>query len=174
MGLFDAPRAAGREHTPVFPAVYRVLRAVILSATLVALGLNAYALSYLAFSGSALMMFVCVVSAITAVYFEITYFFVPAGFNYWALLGLDIVNVVFWLVSFALLASQAVPLMSAGTECYYSYCYDYGLYGSDLVFAQCLTAASGVGGLCLYVLFPRSLARPVTNKQCPLRRRARL
>jgi len=43
---------------------------------------------------------------ITVVYILVAFFFLPIAYNYWAVLGLDIMGVIFWLTSFALLASE--------------------------------------------------------------------
>lgn len=69
------------------------------------------------------------------------------GYNYWAVLALDIFAIVFWIASFALLASQVAPWMNGYTVCDYYECVTYALTGTDLTVAACLCAAAGLGGV---------------------------
>lgn len=74
-------------------------------------------------------------------------FAAPAIYNYWAVMSLDILLIIFWLSSFALMASQVAPFMQGSTYCYYGYCTTYRLTGGDLTFASCMAAVAGLGGL---------------------------
>jgi len=76
--------------------------------------------------------------------------FWPLVYNYWAILGLEIFAVLFWLISFALLASEVNA--ADGDNC-------IGCY-SDIIprpkkrsvgntFNNSMAAASGLGGLQL-------------------------
>ncbi|OAA68189.1 MARVEL-like domain protein [Niveomyces insectorum RCEF 264] len=150
----DAARLAGREHIPLYPGYFARVRRLQVFVTLAVLGLDAYGLSKLSFTGDELMMFTCVASLIVGVYCLVAERAAPAAFNYWAVLGLDMLLVVFWLASFALLASQVAPFMGKETYCLYGECVTYGLEGAALVYADCLCAAAGLGGLnfLLYVV----------------------
>lgn len=80
-----------------------------------------------------------------------TYLVVRAD-NYWAILALDIFGIVFWIASFALLASEVADFMNGYTSCSYDYygdgyCAHYGLSGVNLIVGGCLSAASGLGGV---------------------------
>ncbi|KIH94311.1 hypothetical protein SPBR_06148 [Sporothrix brasiliensis 5110] len=147
IGGDSAARPVGREHVPVYPAYFLYLRFAQLLVTVIVLGLDAYGLSVLSFSGDELMIFTVIASLIVCIYVLVATLAAPAAYNYWAVLPLDILLVVFWLASFALLASQVAPFMGNGTYCAYGYCYHYGLEGQSLVYAQCLAAAAGLGGL---------------------------
>ena len=149
IGGSSAARPAGREHFPAYPSYFMFLRIPQLVVALVVLGLDAYGLSVLSFSGDELMMFTAIATIIVVIYNLVATLAVPTVYNYWAALSLDIFLTIFWLVSFALLASQVAPLMGDQTYCTYSYCYSYSLEGESLVFAQCLAAAAGLGGLNL-------------------------
>lgn len=65
------------------------------------------------------------------------------GYNYWAVLALDIFLLVFWLVSFAIMAADIAPFGDTREVCdIYGYCLIMG----DILFA-CLAAIAGLGGL---------------------------
>ncbi|ERS99243.1 hypothetical protein HMPREF1624_04441 [Sporothrix schenckii ATCC 58251] len=147
IGGDSAARPVGREHVPVYPAYFLYLRFAQLLVTVIVLGLDAYGLSVLSFSGDELMIFTVIASLIVCIYVLVATLAAPAAYNYWAVLSLDILLVIFWLASFALLASQVAPFMGNQTYCAYGYCYHYGLEGQSLVYAQCLAAAAGLGGL---------------------------
>lgn len=70
-----------------------------------------------------------------------------SGYNYWAVLALDMFAIVFWIASFALLAAQVAPWMGGYTICDYYECDTYELSGTELTVAACLCAAAGLGGL---------------------------
>jgi hypothetical protein len=107
-------------------------------------------------------------SMIIVVYYLVSTLAVPAMYNYWAVLGLDIFACVFWIISFSLLASevaaiQIVTYYSSDSCDAYSdagVCYKKrGLgylskrYATTNVYTyrNSLAAASGLGGLELYV-----------------------
>lgn len=58
-------------------------------------------------------------------------------YNYWAIMALDILLIIFWLPSFALVATA----VSGGVICDYWDCY----YMSDSFFA-CLAVVAALGG----------------------------
>jgi len=83
----------------------------------------------------------------------------PIIYNYWAVLGVDIFAVIFWLISFALLASEVAAYQIVyDTGCSYTYDgYCYKKRGLNLLpkrattnvvtYRNALAAASGLGGL---------------------------
>ena len=112
-----------------------------------------------------------VCTLIIVVYNLVATMAVPAMYNYWAILGLDIFGVVFWLVSFALLASEVaayeiVTYTYDTSSCNYYYagvCYKKRSLNflakrvatTDVyTYRNALAAASGLGGLELYALQP--------------------
>jgi len=89
---------------------------------------------------------------ITCVYLLVAEFSAPKIYNYWAVLSLDIFLLIFWLCSFAYLASQVAIIFGYTTGSYYSYysnTYYYYYYSRSevLVWASCLAAAAGLGAL---------------------------
>jgi hypothetical protein len=84
-------------------------------------------------------------------------------YNYWAILGLDIFAIVFWLISFALLASEVAAyriVTYTANDCYYSYagvCYYKRSRALETLakrattnvytYRNAMAAASGLGGL---------------------------
>jgi hypothetical protein len=103
---------------------------------------------------------------IIVVYYLIATIAVPAMYNYWAILGLDIFACVFWIISFSLLASevaayQIVTYNSDSCDYYYDgYCYKKRSLNflpkrvattNVYTYRNSMAAASGLGGLELYV-----------------------
>ena len=104
---------------------------------------------------------------IITIYYIVASTGAPVLYNYWAILGLDIFAIIFWLISFALLASEIAPYFD--TSYYYydntSSCsyYYYGVcikkrsvelekrytYTDVITYRNSLAAASGLGGLNL-------------------------
>lgn len=66
---------------------------------------------------------------ITVVYILVTFFFLPIAYNYWAVLGLDVLGVIFWLCSFAVLSSEVQNYKSdfdnfgGGDDCFDGLCF---------------------------------------------------
>ena len=96
------------------------------------------------------------------VYYVVTINVYSVFFNYWAVIGLDIFALVFWLISFALLASEAAAWTITthfGDNCAYSntaYCYrkralaqkrstDYRTY------RNAMAAGAALGGFEMWV-----------------------
>jgi hypothetical protein len=83
----------------------------------------------------------------------------PIAYNYWAILGLDIFAIIFWLISFALLASEVAGYSVVtyyDNYCTYvnGYCYKKRAIGlekrastSPYTYRNAMAAASGLGGL---------------------------
>jgi hypothetical protein len=102
----------------------------------------------------------------------------PAIYNYWAILGLDIFAVIFWLISFALLASETagwsiVTYYYDDCDYYYGYCVkkrDIAALSKRATtnlytYRNSMAACSGFGGLELYVLSPHYLPLLPTRSQ---------
>ncbi len=81
-------------------------------------------------------------------------------YNYWAILGLDIFAIVFWIISFSLLASEVaaytIVTYNTSDDCLYSYagvCYykrslDKRVATTNVyTYRNSMAAASGLGGL---------------------------
>lgn len=104
---------------------------------------------------------------IIVVFYLVSTIAVPAIYNYWAVLGLDIFACVFWLISFSLLASEVA---SFSIITYYSSDSCDGVYYAGVCYKKrsvevlskryattniytyrnSMAAASGLGGLELY------------------------
>jgi len=146
------------------------LRIVQLLIAITVLGLAAYGVEFLAFDGDGLSLFTALASMIIVVYNLVASIAAPALYNYWAVLGLDIFAVFFWLISFAILASEvaAYQIITYSDACAYNYagvCYKRDLsslakrYATTNVYTyrNALAAASGLGGL-EFLLFIATLA----------------
>jgi hypothetical protein len=103
-----------------------------------------------------------VLSMLTSVYQFVAHYGPPAAYNYWAILGLEIFNIIMWLCSFALLASEVAPIFGEGSYTYNSRTGRYtrtGLTGLALTLAATQMTAAALGGVELYG-FPPSLPEP--------------
>ena len=67
---------------------------------------------------------------ITSIYCLVARFGPPNAYNYWAILGLDIFLLLFWLISFAVLAAQVAASWPNYGE-YLGYYDDYSDYYYD-------------------------------------------
>jgi len=123
-------------HVLPLPPWTIALRGIQLFVALVILGLAAYGLHLYPFDGVDLITFVAIATIIITVYIIVATY-VPIIYNYWAILGLDIFAVIFWLVSFAYLASE----MGAVKTLYDDY---YNSYSSDYSGSNCYTYSDGV------------------------------
>ena len=90
---------------------------------------------------------------VTSIYHLVVRFAQPAGYNYWAVLGLDIFLVIMWLSDFAALGVDA----SAYRGYYSSYSYSsyYSSYnGYVSIWYALMAAGAGLGALELCVFSP--------------------
>ncbi len=169
---YSRARAPGREHIPIYPNGFIAIRIALLVVAVVVLGLDAYGLSIFVFAGDSLNIFTVRLpsSAVAkqgntrrstdaiAGHRNLDHLRVLHCRRVWSsrhlqLLGnpRDIFLVVFWLVSFALMASEVAPFLRTYTECYYGVCETYQLDGYSRQYADCMAAVAGLGGLALYV-----------------------
>jgi len=156
-----------REVPPV-PNGLKFLLIPILIVTLIVLGLtsfvaNYYSGGYYTVGGSiAFNIFATAWTIIVVIYFFVAFFGARHGHYRWIIFILLIFTVLWWLIAFAYLASNAHTLVSYvnGYNSYYSdyynnYSYDYYDYGYSStsyvdtfsVVAYCAAAASGLGAL---------------------------
>jgi len=148
-------RPAGREHIPIYPKGFIAVRILQLVIGIICLGLTAYAVAIISFSSAALMLFTAIATLLSSIYILVAHFGPPAAYNYWAILGLDIFHTVFWLISFAYLASTAAFVLTTVTSYSYGgYIYYSGYTTNDAVYGAILAAAAGLGGLewVLYIV----------------------
>ncbi|KAI1182143.1 hypothetical protein F5B17DRAFT_213348 [Nemania serpens] len=135
-------RPAGREHIPLYPKGFVAVRIIQLVLGIICLGLTAYIVAILPIVGGVLMLFTAIITLISSIYILVAHFGPPRAYNYWAILGFDIFHVIFWLVSFALLASQAALLLAYND--YYGYYYGFGVFGSIAAAGAALGALNWV------------------------------
>ncbi|KAI8951867.1 hypothetical protein F4801DRAFT_542884 [Xylaria longipes] len=158
MTNYISERAAGREHIPIYPKGFVAVRIIQLVLGIICLGLTAYAVAVVALVGPILMLFTAIVTLISSIYILVAHFGPPTAYNYWAILGLDIFHVIFWLVSFALVAAQAAYIIAYGTY-YYDYYDGYTIYGSIAAAAAALGAINWVVYLVALILHSIALHR---------------
>ncbi|KAF8849191.1 hypothetical protein BDZ45DRAFT_559529, partial [Acephala macrosclerotiorum] len=158
-----------KEHVLVLPKAVFALRIVQLATAVAIMGLAAYGITFLSFDGIDLTMFTAIATIIITVYIIVAETCAPVIYNYWAILGLDIFAIVFWIVSFAYLASEvaAYQIVTYSDTCTYTY-YGYCLKKRDMdltkrattdiyTYRNSMAAASGLGGL-EFLLFVVTLA----------------
>ncbi|KAI1128686.1 hypothetical protein F5Y10DRAFT_169010 [Nemania abortiva] len=133
-------RPAGKEHIPLYTKGFVAVRILQLVLGIICLGLTAYTVAVFPITGAALMLFTAIVTLITSIYILVAHFGPPKAYNYWAILGLDIFHVIFWLISFALLASQAAIILAASD-------YYYGYYTGFTILGSITAAAAGLGAV---------------------------
>ena len=151
---YSSARVAGREHIPIYPHNFIALRIVQLVLAVIVIGLAAYGVAGLAFDGDVFIMAVGLMTLIVTTYYLVAEYSSPAVYNYWAVLALDILLVIMWLASFALLASEVAAVYSYSGS---SYSYDTYYKRSDIAkrtayidasaWAACLAACSALGGV---------------------------
>ncbi|KAI1804270.1 hypothetical protein F4811DRAFT_561978 [Daldinia bambusicola] len=154
---YSNQRVPGKEHIPLYPKGFVTIRIIQLVISIICLGLSAFGVAYLVFAGDALTLFTSIATFITSIYCLVAHFGPAKAYNYWAILGLDIFLVIFWLISFAILAAQIASVFAI----YHSYTSFYGDYYdlSDYdaavnTYGGCLAAAAGLGGVefLLYII----------------------
>lgn len=106
---------------------------------------------------------------IITVYYMVSVTALPAAYNYWAILGLDVFAIIFWIISMSLLAWEVAAFSWAygygygssssgsGDTCYTAYGYSYCYKKRDVLdkrattdvytYRNALAAAAGLGGL---------------------------
>lgn len=115
---------------------------------------------------------------ILTVYYIVSVTALPAAYNYWAILSLDIFGLIFWLISMALLAWEvavfgwAVSVYSGSSSSSYCDLYGYCYKKREMLekrstdaytYRNVLAAAAGLGGLELYVPIPFILLTTINN-----------
>ncbi|KAI1251308.1 hypothetical protein MGN70_005874 [Eutypa lata] len=155
---YSSQRPAGREHIPLYPRGFVIVRILQLIFGLICLALSGYGIAYLVFAGDALTLFTSIATLISSIYCLVARFGPPNAYNYWAILGLDIFLLLFWLISFAVLAAQIAPYITYYSDYsdyydgYYSY---YSTYDAAyLTYLGVLAGAAGIGGIefILYIV----------------------
>ncbi|KAK6214127.1 hypothetical protein LQW54_004729 [Pestalotiopsis sp. IQ-011] len=139
---YSNQRKAGREHWPLYPKGFVAIRIVQLVLSVCVLGLAGFSVALLSFDGLHLILFVAVATLITTIYHIVAHFGAPHSYNYWAVLSLDIFLLIFWLISFALLATE-ISVLSDGFYCNGG----YDICSVSETYSACVAAAAGVGGL---------------------------
>lgn len=101
---------------------------------------------------------------IITVYYIVAVTALPTFYNYWAILGLDVFAIIFWIISFSILAWEVAEygweVTYTYSYCAYGYCYkkrdtpflEKRATTNVYTYRNALAAASGLGGLELYVI----------------------
>ncbi|EAA35732.1 hypothetical protein GE21DRAFT_1145 [Neurospora crassa] len=113
---YSSDRAPGREHIPLYPKGFIAIRIIQLIIAILIAGLSAFGVHIFAFDGDVLILAVAGITLISSTYHLITRFSTPKAYNYWAVLAVDILVLVLWLASFALLASEIIWFFTLWTS----------------------------------------------------------
>jgi len=145
-------------HIPPMPLWAAIIRIFQLVLAIIVLGLTAYAdntFNY-AFSGFGMAFFVFAWTLLFLAYIGVSAAFVPTLYNMWIHLGLEILTVIFWLVTWALLASEASVWSDYESTSYTVYGHTYTtsnyLPPKWKTAIDCAKASAGIGAL-EWVLF---------------------
>ncbi|KAK0632995.1 hypothetical protein B0T14DRAFT_387280, partial [Immersiella caudata] len=159
----SAVREPGQEHIPLYPKGFIILRLVQLILSVVILALSAYGCAIFPSQGNIFMTCVCLMTIGIEIYYVVVHHHVPKSYNYWAVLGCDILMIVMWLAAFVVVASEAsivlrlwgstwdVPSSFSGSFSWYSPYYFNEPVGVTMALA------SGLGSV-MFLLFITSLA----------------
>jgi hypothetical protein len=121
-------------HIPAQPLWVGILRIVQAVLALITLALSAYCISYFGgYSGYALNIFTSLLTWIFLGYIFITAFLFPLAYSVWAQLGFEIGLFIFWLSTWATIASLAAAFG------------DYRYYGRASTAVACTKAAAALG-----------------------------
>jgi hypothetical protein len=162
--------AVKADHVLNVPQTVFVSRISQLVVAVVVMGLAAYGIYYLSFDAIDLTMFSAIATIIIAVYVIVASTAAPAAYNYWAIIALDSLMVLFWVVSFAYLAYEVASVdiyTYTYNDCLYSYagvCYyrnkrSLGIAKRSTTvytYRNVVAAAAGLGGL-EFLLFVKTL-----------------
>ncbi|TGO30442.1 hypothetical protein BPAE_0005g00360 [Botrytis paeoniae] len=117
---------ANRTHIPGARGALLGLRIAQLVLAVIILALSSYGVYWLVYDGDALTLASAAISIVICVYVIVASTGAPVLYNYWAILGLDIIAVILWVVSFPILASQIANAITVEDTCTsYYYCYYY-------------------------------------------------
>jgi len=145
----NRPTHAHIAHQPAWFGILRVMQGLFALLTLI---LSAYALHSLGnYSGYGMNIFTSILTLIFLAYIFVTAFKVTQAYNMWAVLGLEIALVIFWLVTFALLADAAVAFDD--WEEYFGGQRVAGYNGTDASAAVACTKAGAVFAAFTWVAF---------------------
>lgn len=134
------------------PAWFGILRFIQFLFALLTLILSAYALHSLGkYDGFGLNIFTSILTFIFLAYIFVTAFKFHQAYNMWAVLGFEIALVIFWLVTFALLADAAVTLKD--WDDYWQGRRVEGYNGTDATAAVNCTKAAAVFAAFTWVSF---------------------
>ncbi|TGJ85269.1 hypothetical protein E0Z10_g3516 [Xylaria hypoxylon] len=155
---YVSERVAGREHIPLYPKAFVAVRILQLVLGIICLGLTGYLTAVAPIGGAVLTLFTSITTLITGIYILVAHFGPPKAYNYWAILALDIFHVLFWLIAFALLASQAALLIAYSSD-YFGYYSGYTIIGSIAAAGAGLGAINWVAYIVALILHSIALHR---------------
>ncbi|KAI0014885.1 hypothetical protein F4780DRAFT_766481 [Xylariomycetidae sp. FL0641] len=150
---YSNQRPAGREHIPLYPKGFVAIRIIQLVIAVICLGLCGYGVAVIPFDGVALMLFTAIATMLTSIYILIATFGPPKAYNYWAILALDIFLLIFWLISFVIVALNSAYVFYE-TASYLDYYYYDDAAESGATLGSVLAAAAALGGIdfILYIV----------------------
>jgi len=146
-------------HMIVMPKAFLALRVFQMVFAVFVLGVCIYGAIGAPVSGVVLNIFTALATIITLIYIFVATYSQPIIYQYWAILALEIFCLIFWLISFALLASEVAiaAAYTCGGYYYYGKYYSTSCNSETLGIIGLFGACAGVGGI-EFVLFIVSLA----------------
>ncbi|KAH6619769.1 hypothetical protein B0J18DRAFT_434951 [Chaetomium sp. MPI-SDFR-AT-0129] len=141
----------GREHIPVYPKGFIAIRIMQLAVALTTMGLAAYGITIFPIDGSCFVLSVGIMTMLTSIYHFAAELGVPAVYNYWVIMGLDIIYVVLWFIASSLLVARVGP---AGYYCTSTFSCSTHLTADTFFWRQTQQAAAGLSAteFALYII----------------------
>ncbi|KAH8592277.1 hypothetical protein B0O99DRAFT_630188 [Bisporella sp. PMI_857] len=141
-------RHINKDHIPRVPTSLTVIRILQFLIGTTLLGLSAYGIWVYGTSGYDLTLFTSIVTFLFVLYALFTERKLTSGYNYWAILALDLFLIIFWLISFAKTAAEANSVENA-----FLYFGDYLLRGPTARRWQNVLITCAVLGAFQFMLF---------------------
>ncbi|KAK4141868.1 uncharacterized protein C8A04DRAFT_13721 [Dichotomopilus funicola] len=145
----------GREHIPVYPKGFIAIRVAQLVVALTIIGLAAYGISSIPMDGSCFVLSVGIMTMLTSIYHFVAETDMPLAYNYWVIMGLDIIYVALWFIASSLLVARVGP---AGYYCTSTFTCSAHLTADTFFWKQTQQAAAGLSATELYVSLSLSLS----------------
>lgn len=164
---------AFQEHHPHvlhLPRFFTIIKYIQLVISVLLIALSAFCVYLIAFSAHAYTIFVSLYTTGIIIYYLVASKASPKSYNWIALLVLEVLAVIFWLATWAVLGALYAALALIGST-YDSYDYYYyyrvkrslearDVYSYGLAYAGCLIAAIALAVINLYVHRSPSTIRP--------------
>ncbi|KAH8895901.1 hypothetical protein GQ53DRAFT_819860 [Thozetella sp. PMI_491] len=136
-----------RSHVPAFPLWTGFLRGALLLVSvidIILIGIAANGFGSANIPGFAFTFFAFSWTIVYYIWLFVAVLYQPVAYHYWAELAIEAVTCLWWLVSFALLASEASAISDLNSYAAYAFFINNGIYQATLLAIAMVKAAAGV------------------------------